>query len=81
MAVVRCQVPVQVGQVEETVDLAQQVILRHYIIQVEGVKEGFLRLIVAAHHGSRLHPSFDAPIISLIDYQAEFFNRIGQKRS
>jgi GTP cyclohydrolase I len=39
VAVVRSKVLVQVGQVEEAVDLAQQVILRHYVIEVKGVKE------------------------------------------
>jgi len=30
--------------------------LRHQIVEVEGVEEGLLRLIVVTHHGSGLHP-------------------------
>jgi len=54
--VVRRQVLAQVRKVEEVVDLAQQVILRHQVIEIEGIKQGFLRLVVVAHHGKELHP-------------------------
>jgi len=56
VAVVRLQVLAQVRQVEEVVDRAQQVVLRHQVVEVEGVKKRLLRFIVVAHHGEKLHP-------------------------
>jgi hypothetical protein len=50
VAVERGEVRAQVGKIENTVDVAKQVILRDDLVEIERVEQLLLRLIVAAHH-------------------------------
>ena len=56
MAIVRRQMIMQVRQIEKAVNLAQPVVLRYQIVEVERVKKWLLWLVVTAHHGEELHP-------------------------
>jgi hypothetical protein len=57
VAVVRRQVFAQIGEVEETIDGSQQVILGDEIFEVKRVEQLVLRFVVAAHHRTSLRQS------------------------
>jgi hypothetical protein len=57
VAVERCEVLVQITKVQDPVDIAQQVIARDVIVEVEGVEELVLRATSLTHHRDALPPS------------------------
>jgi hypothetical protein len=41
----------QIGEIQETVNVAKQMILWDHIIEVKGIEKWLLRGVAAAHHG------------------------------
>jgi hypothetical protein len=50
--------PAQIGQIEETIDAAQQVIRRKVVVEIEGIEELVLRAACATHHHIRLRTAY-----------------------
>jgi hypothetical protein len=57
VTVKRREVFSEVGEIEDPVNVAKQVILRDYLFEIERVKQLVLRLVVASHHPGSLQQS------------------------
>ncbi len=57
VAVVRREMLAKLSEVEETINIAKQVILRDNIVEIKRVKQLVLRFVVAAHHRTSLRQS------------------------
>src|SRR5687768_5820498 len=53
VTVERHEVPTQLGQIEETINAAQQMIRRHVIVEIEGIEQLLLRAACSTHHRIR----------------------------
>ena len=54
MAVVRCEVLVQICQIEVSINTAEQMVRGHMFVEVEGVKQSVLLAAALSHHAGVL---------------------------
>lgn len=71
----------QLAQIEETIDAAQEVVVRDVVFEIEGVKQRRLACILSSHHLVSPH-SPDGKVVDQLPQPSSivFFNRIGRKQ-
>ena len=57
MAIKRCEVLTQIGEVEKSINGAEKMVRRNVLIEVEAIKQPLLIAAVLSHHAGALPPA------------------------